>query len=137
MPEKMAEINVEKASSILLHHIIASMAISNPHYISCCTLASCALDKILMILLSIYCHFLSLLFIIPFLFNILQYRIFLIWPCPVPPLTVLFVYPRQLLRVIHEFDVPNHVTRLNHVVSDHLHIKAILHPQSIHQLEHL
>lgn len=137
MPKKMSEINVEKSSSILLHHIIACVSISNTKNIGCCTLSSGAFDKILVILFPIYCHFLSFLLIAPFLFNILQNRIFLIWPSPVTPLTILLVNPRQLLRVIDKFNVPDHVTSLNYIISDHLHVQPVLHPQSIHQLEHL
>ena len=135
MPKKMAEINVEKASRILLHHIIACVAISNTHNIGRNALTSGAFNKILVILLSNHCHFLFLH--LPFIFNILQYRIFLIWSSPVPPLTILLMYARELLRVIHEFYIPDHVPGLNDFISNHLHIEAILHPQPIHQLEHL
>ena len=69
----MTKINVEKPSRILLHHIITSVAITNAQNIGRCTLASSAFDKILMILLPIYCHFLCLYLVVPFLFNILQY----------------------------------------------------------------
>lgn len=133
----MTEIDVEKASGLFLHHVITSMSITYSKNISSSTLTCSAFYEVLMILLSIHCHLLSFFPAAPFFLYVFQNGVLLVRAGPVAPLTVLFVYPRELFGVVDELNVADHVPRLDHTIRNHLHVKAVLHPQTVHQLEQL